>query len=126
MAILDIEMFGINGIELARPCKMMDAQIKIIFLTGYSEYAVQAFKIRANGYLLKPASNDDIREELLHAASWNLEKTTADIRIQTFGNFEVFVNEKPIVFERHKVKELLAYLVTRKGAYVTKCIGRDY
>ena len=42
-----------------------------------------------------------------------------DIRMQTFGNFEVFVKNKPINFEREKAKELLAYLVDRHGASVT-------
>lgn len=119
VAILDIEMFGMNGIELAKQCKYISPSIKIIFLTGYSNYAVKAFKVRASGYLLKPASDEEVKEELLHAADWLPEKKAAKIRIQTFGNFEVFVNEKPVEFERIKAKELLAYLVSRRGAYIT-------
>jgi len=38
------------------------------------------------------------------------------VRVQTFGNFEIFVDEKPVSFTRSKTKELLAYLVSRKGA----------
>lgn len=41
------------------------------------------------------------------------------VRVQTFGHFEVFVNGKPLTFERKKAKELLAYLVDRHGASVT-------
>lgn len=119
VAILDIEMFGMNGIELAKEMKYIYPQIKIIFLTGHSEYAVKAFKIRANGYLLKPASNEEIREELLHVTDWKPDNNTTKILIQTFGHFEVFVNGKAIVFERNKAKELLAYLVSRRGAYVS-------
>ncbi|MBE5961920.1 MAG: response regulator [Lachnospiraceae bacterium] len=118
-AILDIEMFGMNGIELAKQCKCICPSIKIIFLTGYSDYAVKAFKVRASGYLLKPASDEEIKEELLHVAERKPPSETAKIRIQTFGNFEVFVNEKPVEFERVKAKELLAYLVSRRGAYVS-------
>ena len=36
-------------------------------------------------------------------------------RVQTFGNFEVFVDENPVLFTRSKTKELFAYLVSRKG-----------
>ncbi|BBF42298.1 response regulator [Lachnospiraceae bacterium KM106-2] len=118
-AILDIEMFGMNGLELARQCKCIYPPIKIIFLTGYSDYAVNAFKIRASGYLLKPASNEEIREELLYVSNPNTKASTSKIRIQTFGNFEVFVDNKPILFDRNKSKELLAYLVSRKGAYAS-------
>lgn len=118
IAILDIEMFGINGIELAKQCKCLCPQIKIIFLTGYSEYALNAFKIHANGYLLKPVSSNELKEELLHAINRTPVSEQAQIRIQTFGNFEVFVNEKPVQFDRIKSKELLAYLISRKGAFV--------
>ncbi len=118
VAILDIEMFGINGIELAKQYKLVQPSIKIIFLTGYSHYAVSAFQIRANGYLLKPASTEEICDELLYVTQIQPSIPSAKIRIQTFGNFEVFVNEKPMTFERSKAKELLAYLVIRKGAYV--------
>ena len=39
--------------------------------------------------------------------------------VQTFGNFEVFYEDKPVVFMRAKSKELLAYLIDRRGATVT-------
>lgn len=41
------------------------------------------------------------------------------LRIQTFGNFEVFCDGKPMAFTRTKSKELLAYLIDRRGAAVT-------
>jgi len=46
----------------------------------------------------------------------NSVEKTAKIRVQTFGNFEVFAGEKPLIFSRSKTKELLAYLVSRQGA----------
>ncbi len=42
-----------------------------------------------------------------------------DIRVQSFGNFEVFVDGRPLRFYREKAKELFAYLVDRHGASVT-------
>jgi two-component SAPR family response regulator len=36
--------------------------------------------------------------------------------VQTFGNFEVFVDETPVFFTRSKTKELFAYIISRKGA----------
>ena len=47
------------------------------------------------------------------------EKNIALLQVQTFGNFEVFYMGKPILFTRAKSKELLAYLVDRRGASVT-------
>ena len=41
------------------------------------------------------------------------------VSIRTFGYFDVFVGDTPIVFRNKKSKELLALLVDRKGGYVT-------
>ncbi len=41
------------------------------------------------------------------------------LKIQTFGNFEVFYEGRPVAFSRAKSKELLAYLIDRRGATVT-------
>ena len=116
-AFLDISMRKMNGLALAKLIKEKRPEIYIIFLTGYSEYALQAFKLHASGYLLKPASTEDIQEELANIKNEHSNYDTKKrIRIQTFGNFEVFADEKPIPFIRSKSKEVLAYLVDRKGA----------
>lgn len=114
VAFLDIEMFGMNGIELAKKCKENNPNLNIIFVTGYSEYAIDAFNVRASGYLLKPATEEAVKNELE-----NLRipyKCKKRIYIQTFGNFELFVDNKPVLFSRGQAKELLAFLVDRKGS----------
>ena len=49
-AFLDIQMSGINGIELARQLKIIFPKVKVVFCTAYSEYAIDAWKIYAKGY----------------------------------------------------------------------------
>lgn len=116
IAFLDIEMFDMNGIELAKRLKELCPKVNIIFMTGFSEYAVDAMALRASGYLLKPANRKEVKNELEHLRHPMNLKKTAHVFIQTFGNFEIFVDEKPLLFTRSKSKELLAYLVDRKGA----------
>ena len=101
-------------------------EAKILFCTAYSEYAFEAYRVYALGYLLKPVKADDIRETLRNMdKSWMEETTTQKlssqktVKVQTFGNFEVFVDGRPMSFERAKEKELFAYLVDRRGASVT-------
>ena len=58
IAFLDIEMYGLNGIELAKRFKEAAPSVKIIFSTGFPDYALDAFSVHASGYLLKPPTVD--------------------------------------------------------------------
>lgn len=119
IAFIDIEMYSMNGLEFACLAKEILPNINIIFITGYSEYALDAFSMHASGYLLKPATIEGIQKEIENLRFPVVLKHKSHIFIHTFGNFEVFVDEKPLTFTRTKSKELLAYLVDRKGASVT-------
>lgn len=57
---LDIEMPGMNGLEAAEHISKIENPPAIIFCTAYDEYAVQAFKVNAAGYLLKPVRQEDL------------------------------------------------------------------
>lgn len=119
IAFLDIKMRGMTGLELARRLKDIRGEINIIFVTGYSEYSLDAFRLYASDYLLKPATPDAVRQALEHLRTSVRPAETKRIRFQCFGNFEVFVDNRPLTFKRVKSKELLAYLVDRMGASAT-------
>lgn len=119
VAFLDIEMGSTSGLELAKRLKDIHGETNIVFVTGYSQYAMDAFSLRASGYLQKPVMVEDIRAELHHLRH-PLPESEKGVRIQCFGSFEIFVDGKPIHFHRSKAKELLAYLVSRNGAGVSK------
>ena len=120
VAFLDIEMYGMLGLELAQRVKEISRDTKIIFVTGFSQYALEAYSIHARGYLMKPATAAKVRNELdCLQADLPCTPTQHHLRVQCFGNFEVFLDGAPFRFERNKTKELFAYLVDRKGAAVT-------
>lgn len=121
-AFLDIQMGPISGLELARRLKLICPGVVLFFCTAYSQYAYDAFGLCAKGYLLKPVSAKDIERVLDEmVTNWRGQPTPLerDIRVQTFGRFEVFVDGKPLAFEREKAKELMAYLVDLHGASAT-------
>ena len=64
VAFLDINMRGMGGMALANNITSIRPNSKIVFCTGYEEYAVSAFKLRASGYLMKPISAEDIQGEI--------------------------------------------------------------
>lgn len=116
----DIEMPGTNGLDFAIRLKQMSPQSRIVFVTAYSEYALDAFRVHANGYILKPMNAMRVLEEIKASEEQKSpEKESGFLRVQCFGNFEVFWKGKPLLFARKQTKELLAYLVDRKGALCT-------
>ena len=117
VAFLDIQTGGMNGLQLAVELKKVKPDIHIIFVTGYSQYAVEAFSIHATGYLLKPVTEEAVNRELTFICRERLPKRR--IEIKTFGGFDLYVDGQLVRFGRAKSKELLAYLVDRRGLSVT-------
>lgn len=114
VAFLDIEMKGMNGVEVAEKLKAINPDVNIIFATGFGSYRDAAFDLHASGYLIKPITTESVKRELEH-----LRRPVAApkrLQIHTFGNFEVLYNGTPLKFKYQKTKEMLAYLVDRKGA----------
>lgn len=120
LALLDIDMPEINGLMLAEQLKRRHPDAVIIFLTAFPQYAVQAIKLRATGYLLKPVNPEELAEEVTYARTIHPMRRSGHIVVQTFGNFEIFVDGETLAFHRAKSKELLAYLVDRNGSGVTR------
>ena len=118
LAFLDIEMPGINGIQLAKKLKSKNPKIKIIFVTAFNEYALEAYKVHASGYISKPVSEQAIRDEINELGSSIDLKATKKIQVKCFGNFEVFHKGQPLKFSYQKSKEVFAYLIDREGALI--------
>lgn len=117
VAFLDIQMCEMDGMELAKKMKLVQPEINIVFCTGYSEYMYDAIsEVRCSGYILKPVTTEQIRKELDNLRNPIKRRKEKQVYIQCFGNFEIFVNGKALLFEVAKAKELLAYLVDRNGA----------
>ena len=117
VAFLDINMRGIGGLGLAEKLMELHPSCKIIFCTGYEEYAVSAFQLHASGYLMKPITPEAVQKELNHIKG--IKATEKLITIKCFGHFEVYYNGEVLSFKRKKTKELLAVLVDRNGAGMT-------
>lgn len=116
----DIQMPLMNGIMLGKELKKINPQVNLVFVTSYyQDYAVAAFELRSSGYLQKPVSADKVAMEidnLRYPVVYAPSKTK--LRVQCFGRFEVFVDEKPMVFERSRTKEVFAFLIDKKGKAV--------
>ena len=117
VAFLDINMRGMGGLSLAEKIIAACPECKIVFCTGYEEYAIPAFKLHASGYLMKPISAKDVQAEIDNIKG--VRKREKPLSVKCFGNFEVFARGEKLTFKRSKTKELFAFLVDRNGAGVT-------
>ena len=117
IAFLDINMRGIGGLGLAEKLIELQPRCKIVFCTGYEEYAVSAFRLHVSGYLMKPITAEAVQKEIDHIKG--IKATEKLLTMKCFGNFEVFYNGESLPFKRKKAKELLAVLVDRNGAGMT-------
>lgn len=117
-AFLDMEMQPIHGIDLAGKLRKIHPYVKIIFVTAYERYALDAFKVDAIGYLLKLYSRQDVRKELKKAECYQ-PLPEKKVSIQTIPNFIVYANGKRLFLGRTKPEELLALLVDRGNGGLT-------
>lgn len=119
IAFLDIEMRGENGLEVAEKLKALHPDVNIIFTTGYGEYAGEAFGMHASGYVMKPVTVEKIKKELEELRHPISDEKKNRIYCKTFGNFEIFVDGKPLEFQYNKSRELFAFLLDRNGSLTT-------
>ncbi|MBQ8515573.1 MAG: response regulator transcription factor [Ruminococcus sp.] len=64
LLLLDIEMNGINGMELAKTLRTKGDMLPIVFITGFSEYMADGYDVEALHYLLKPVRKEKLFEVL--------------------------------------------------------------
>ncbi len=117
-AFLDVELHGINGTEIARRLREKSPYLPIIFCTGYSEYALDAYRLHADGYLLKPIHAEDVQNELdrLNGKS----RTKPLLYISDHGMSFKDKNGEAFAFRRGRTYDLVRFLLEANGTPLSK------
>lgn len=115
---LDIEMPEMNGLALAKKIREIYPDIVVIFITGYDDYVLDSYKIKADWYLMKPYNKEDIRE-VIDRAKLLSRRQKKRVYIRTFGRFDLFIDGQVVNLSNAKAKELLALCVDHRGGNVT-------
>lgn len=110
-AFLDMEMPGIHGLELAKALKGHDPQIRVIFVTAFSQYALDAWGVDATGYLMKPYTAAEIHKELAKCSYKPLPSHR--VVIETIPSFNISVDGIPLYIPGTKPSEMMALLTDR-------------
>ena len=124
VAFLDMEMPGLHGLALAMKLREINENIRVVFVTAYSQYALDAWKVDANGYVLKPYTAGDIQKELKKCMLRPV--SSQRVVIQTIPALALQVDGKIIQIPGEKPRELFALLVDRADHGVTTGEGIAY
>ncbi|BDG81862.1 hypothetical protein BSF_35910 [Bacillus subtilis] len=133
---LDIEMPGINGIELAETIQSLNENVQVVFITAYNEFAIKAFELNAIDYLLKPVNDKRLETTVERIRTNNMlrtpaENTDAHFFIQCFGSLEFHQTLKgvktniPVKWRTSKAREIYAFLLHNQGRIVSKDVLID-
>ncbi|MEI7028132.1 response regulator [Paenibacillus sp. y28] len=130
VVFLDIEMPEMNGLEAGEYIQQLNPEIRIVYITAYSEYAIEAFELHALDYLLKPVHPERFGKTLDRIQEFMAQRTeraqTTAVRQNTpdllcFGRLSLSRGaHKQLKWRTHKTQELFAYLLHHKGRWLTK------
>ncbi len=105
VAILDMMMPGMDGIEAAKALRAVDAETAVICLTNSPEYAVQSYRVGAFDYLLKSEDTSELEATLSRALSAIADRETARLRIRS-GTTSYYVRIKDVEYIEVNGKKL--------------------
>ncbi len=132
VVFVDIEMPVMNGLEMAEKVLSLCPETQIVFVTAYSQYAIEAFRVNALDYLLKPIDDQEMKrvisklinsiEQKTQPHSEGVSVAVPQCRIHTLGGFEVYGSQsrQPVQWLTAKVEELLGYLLMHANRFVGK------
>jgi len=119
IAFLDIMIHSMGGMELCQRLREMHPGLIVVFCTGHEQYALDAFQVHANGYLLKPLDFEELKAEVTRLAPYSLVREDPLLCVNVRGTFAVTSpSGEPLAFKRNKAKELLAILIDGLGETV--------
>lgn len=111
--LLDIQMPGVNGLQVAAKIQPQENAPVIIFCTAYDEHALEAFRVQALDYLLKPVRPEELSRALNRAAEWLSNPANSASSTQVSERTHLTANSHK-GFERIAVADIIACVAEQK------------
>lgn len=121
--LLDIEMPKITGLELAEKLVEEGLDVPIIFSTAHTKYAVDAFRVQALDYILKPMTPTTVRhlnERLTNYYGCQTIRSSNRFEVFLEGDVQTRMNGVAVKWRTKVTEELFYYLLVNEGKIVSK------
>lgn len=128
---LDVEMYGMNGMELASKIRENDKHVLFIFITAYINYAPEGFVVSAFRYIIKPVTYEQLVIELLAAENVLKNKKRVYLLLRESGK-NIYVNGDDIYYIESQRNNLVFTLgdrkIVNKGTIkdLLKCLNHQF
>lgn len=99
--LLDVQMPEMDGLSCAEHLRQIDPSLSIVFCTAYDAHALDAFRLHADGYLLKPVRLDELEETLAHLQQVN------KLQRQQLQQNQIHEHRQHLSVKTHKGIELI-------------------
>ena len=119
VAVIDAVLPELSGLDFGEYLKELYPEVNLIYLTRDRAVGFDALRQHASGILMKPVIESELKQELADLRYGNAQKREKRLFAQTFGNFELFADGRPVVFKYSKTKEMVALLINNRGAQTT-------
>ena len=116
IAVIDTELPELGGLDFGQYLQELYPDVNLIYLSSDKTAGYRALRQHASGILSKPVAEPELVRELEDLRHPSVMKNHKRLFAQTFGNFELFVDGKPIAFKYNRTKELVAVLINNRGA----------
>lgn len=122
LLLCDIELPSITGLEVAQKVKHVFPNVLVVFLTAYSHYAIEAFRVDAVDYLLKPIKQMDLLQlkDKLQRYIAPKKPIKHQFDVSNFNSFDITIQGSKIKWPTQKSKELAMYFLFHQNQYIQK------
>ncbi|MEL7565957.1 MAG: BTAD domain-containing putative transcriptional regulator [Dehalobacterium sp.] len=99
----------------------LQGEANLVFVTAYHQYAVEAFRLNALDYLMKPVMAERLEETLYRIMKGkSLPVPAEEMWVRCFGRFAVKTGRESVKFRTEKAEELLAFLIDKRDSFVSR------
>jgi two-component system, LytTR family, response regulator len=113
LALVDIGMPLLNGMDAVKSCLSFHPILQVIFITGSEDYALEAFSVRAIDYILKPIDRMRLYTALERASSVKNNYSPQDLMIKQQGAM-VFIPFNEIIFIERLDRKSVIYTSSKQ------------